>query len=317
MQNNAAAPLFALAAFGLYATHDVVIKYLGGVYSPVQTIFFSTLMSFPLVTLMLIRDATPGTLIPVHPWWSALRMVAAVFAAFLAFYAFSVLPLAQTYVLLFAMPLIVTLLSIPILGEHVGPHRLGAVVVGLIGVVVVMRPGLEPLSLGHLAGLSAAFFSALTSTIVRKIGSAERTVVLMLYPMTGNLVVMGALLGWVYEPMPALHLGATALIALFGFVAGLLIIAAYRRADAAVIAPMQYSQILWASAYGLLFFDETLDAYTLAGAGLIIASGLYIVLREHRLGRGSTTPVLRSRSRGPTAVSFRSSPFLRRGKPDQ
>ena len=130
---NLAGPLYALLAFALYATHDVIIKFLGGTYSPFQLIFFSTLFSFPLVTFMLMKDATAGHLRPVHPWWTALRTVLASITGFTAFYAFSVLPLAQTYVLLFASPLLITLLSIPMLGERVGIHRLGAVVVGLIG----------------------------------------------------------------------------------------------------------------------------------------------------------------------------------------
>ena len=312
MQYSPAGPLFALAAFGLYASHDVVIKYLGGFYTPVQIIFFSTLMGFPLVILMLMRDPGPGTLKPVHPWWSALRAFAAVGGFFSAFYAFSVLPLAQTYVLLFAMPLIVTLLSIPILGERVGAHRLSAVLVGFAGVLVVMRPGLEPLSLGHVAGLSAAFFSALASVIVRRIGAVERTGVLMLYPMMANILVMGGFLALVYEPMPGLHLGATAVIAALGFGAALSMIAAYRRAEAAIVAPMQYSQILWASAYGFLLFGEAIDRTTVTGAGLIIVSGLYIVLREHRLGRRSTTPVLHGRSRGFSALWLRVAPSLGR-----
>jgi drug/metabolite transporter (DMT)-like permease len=90
---------------------------------------------------MLMRDATQGTLIPVHPWWTALRTGAAILTGSSAFYAFSILPLAEVYAILFAAPLLITVLSIPILGEKVGRHRWFAVVRGLIGVLVVLRPG--------------------------------------------------------------------------------------------------------------------------------------------------------------------------------
>ncbi len=309
---NLSGPLFALLAFGIFATHDVVVKYLGGVYSPFQIIFFTTLFSFPLVTFMLMRDATEGHLIPKFPGWMALRTLSAVMAAAAAFYAFSTLPLAQVYTIIFASPLLITLLAIPVLGEKVGLHRMFAVIVGLAGVVVVLRPGSSVLELGHLAALGTAVFGALASVIVRRIGRDERTVVLMLYPMAANFVVMGALLAFVYKPMPVEHLGATAVISLLGFAGGLLLIAAYRNGDAAIVAPMQYSQILWATGYGFLLFDETVDRETLIGAGIIIASGIYIVAREARLGAKSQTPVLRTRSRGPTAASFRISPLLRR-----
>ncbi|MGR3362756.1 MAG: DMT family transporter [Maritimibacter harenae] len=308
-------PLYALAGFALFATHDAIIKYLGGTYSPFQIIFFATLFSFPLVSFMLMRDATQGNLRPVHPWWTTLRTICAVIAQFSAFYAFSVLPLAQTYVLLFATPLLITLIAIPILGEKVGIHRLGAVVVGLVGVLVVLQPrsGAE-FSIGHLAGISSAVFNSLASVIVRKIGRDERPVVLMLYPMAANFIVMGALLALVYVPMPVTHLGGLAVISALGFTAGLFMIAGYKNGDAAIVAPMQYSQIIWASLFGYIFFAESVDRPTLIGAGIIILSGLYIVFRETRRGPDSQTPVLRTRSRGATAASFRISLFLRRAK---
>lgn len=313
---NISGPLYALLAFAIFSTHDVIIKVLGGFYAPFQIIFFSTLLSFPLVTFMLMRDATEGHLIPVHPWWTALRTTAAVITGFSAFYAFSVLPLAQVYVVIFASPLLITLLSIPILGERVGIHRILAVIVGLIGVIVVLRPGSAELGLGHLAALSTAVFGALASVIVRKVGREERTVVLMLYPMAANFIVMGGLLAFVYEPMPLEHIGGLAVISLFGFIAGLLLIAAYRNGDAAIVAPMQYSQIIWATIFGYLLFDESVDPPTVIGAAIIIASGVYIVFRESRLGAKSNTPVLRTRSRASSAASFRISPLLRRMKQD-
>src|SRR6056297_1436415 len=123
MSGNAKGALLALLAFGVFSTHDVFVKILGGIYSPFQIVFFSVLLSFPLATVMLMRDAKPGTLVPVHPWWMALRTGAAVVTGVTAFYAFSVLPLAQVYAILFASPLLITLLAIPILGERVGIRR--------------------------------------------------------------------------------------------------------------------------------------------------------------------------------------------------
>lgn len=309
-------PFFALLAFAIFSTHDVIIKFLGGFYAPFQIIFFATLFSFPLVTFMLMRDPTEGHLIPVHPWWTLLRTVSAVITGFSAFYAFSVLPLAQVYVVIFASPLLITLLSIPILGERVGIHRMLAVIVGLAGVIVVLRPGSAALGLGHLAAGATAVFGALASVVVRKIGREERTAVLMLYPLAANFLVMGTLLAFVYKPMPIEHLGGIAVISLFGFIGGVLLIFAYRNGDAAIVAPMQYSQIVWATIYGYVLFDERVDSATIIGAGIIIASGVYIVFRESRLGAKSTTPVLRTRSRGPSAASFRISPLLRRIKED-
>jgi len=302
MGGNVKGALLALLAFGIFATHDVVVKYLGALYSPVQIVFFSVLLGFPLVTLMLMRDRTDGNLRPRHPWWTALRTAAAVITGLSAFYAFSELPLAQTYAILFASPLLITVLAIPILGEKVRLRRGLAVVVGLVGVMIVLRPGQTELGLGHLAALAAAICGALSSIIVRKIGSEERSVVLLLYPMMANFVVMACLLPFVYEPMPMLDLAALGFIAAFAFVATLLVILAYRAGEAVIIAPMQYSQIIWATVFGYVFFGESLDLYTVVGASVIIASGIYILLREGRSDVSENQPVLQTRSRAETGT---------------
>jgi drug/metabolite transporter (DMT)-like permease len=310
MSPNVKGALLALLAFAIFATHDVIVKVLGGIYSPFQIVFYSVLLSFPLAMMMLMRDATPGTLVPVHPWWLALRTGAAVATGVSAFYAFSVLPLAQTYAILFAAPLLITILAIPVLGETVRIHRWMAVLVGLAGVLVVLRPGQTELSLGHLAALVAAVGGALASIVVRKIGADERPVVMLLYPMMATFICMAVALPFVYRPMPIEHLGMLGIIAAFAWFAGRLVIAAYQAGEAAIIAPMQYSQIIWASIFGYLFFDEVIDGATALGAAIIIASGLYIVLRESR-GTSANTPVLRTRSRPETGILPRVSNFMR------
>lgn len=311
MSPNAKGALFALLAFGVFSTHDVIVKILGGIYSPFQIVFFSVLLSFPLAAVMMMRDAKPGTLVPVHPWWMALRTGAAVVTGVSAFYAFSVLPLAQVYAILFASPLLITVLAIPVLGEKVRLRRWLAVLVGLIGVLVVLRPGQTELTAGHLAALAAAVGGSLASIVVRKIGTEERPVVMLLYPMVVNFALMACVLPFVYKPMPIEHLGMLAIIATFAWIASRLVIAAYQNGEAAIIAPMQYSQIVWATGFGLLFFDETIDQATGIGAGIIIASGLYIVLRESRSGNSENTPVLRTRSRSETGTTPRVSLFMR------
>ncbi len=294
---NIKGALIALAAFGIYATHDVVIKYLGASYSVFQIVFFSVLFGFPVTMLLLMGEPKPETLRPKYPFWTALRSIAVVFTGATAFYAFSTLPLTQTYAIIFAMPVLITLLAIPMLGERIGIRRASAVVVGLVGVLIVLRPGAADLNLGHLSALAAAFGGALVSVILRKIGSEERSVTLMLYPMMANFIVMGALLPFVYEPMPLLDMALMALVAILALLAMWLVILAYRMADAVIVAPMQYSQILWAVFFGTMFFGEGVDQATVIGAAVIIASGVYIVLREDSRPADSQKPVLRTHGR--------------------
>ena len=302
-RSNLKGVAFALAGYAVFSTHDVVIKFLGGDYAPFQILFFSVLLSFPYATLMMMQDRSAGNLRPINPGWVAVRTMAGVVTGSSAFYAFTVLPLAQVYAFIFAAPLLITILSIPILNEKVGLHRWAAVVMGLAGVMIVLRPGAEAFTLGHIAGLTAAAGSAVVSVVTRRVGKEERAAVLMLYPMMANFVLMGAILPFVYKPMPIEHLGLLAVMSLFGFLGGLCVIGAYRNADAAIIAPMQYSQIIWGALFGYVFFLEVPDRYTGIGAGVIILAGLYVVVRESFGGRSENTPVLRTRTRPGAANS--------------
>ena len=277
--------LLALVAFGVFATHDVFVKALGGRLSPFQIIFFSVLFSFPLVTLH--ADARPARRQPAAAAsvvdGAAHRLPVSSTGAS-AFYAFSVLPLAQVYAILFASPLLITLLSIPILGERVGMYR-------------GRGRGGRPAACWSCCGRARRSWARpprgadgrrlrrhwLGRRAQDRPGRA-RARCCMLYPMMANFVVMGALLPFVYRPMPLVHLGMLRHhLACWHSSAGLLMIAAYKAGEAAIVAPMQYSQILWAAAYGLVFFDETPDGFTILGAAIIIAQRhLHRAARESR-----------------------------------
>lgn len=181
--------------------------------------------------------------------------------------------------------------------------------------MVVLRPTETDLSLGHLAAMSAAVFGALIAIIVRKVGREERMVVMLIYPIMANFIVMGVALAFVYKPMPIEHLGAVAVIALLSWIAGRFLVVAYQEGEAAIVAPMQYSQIIWASIFGWFVFNETPDRYTIIGAGIIIVSGLYIVLREATGSASENTPVLRTRSRAETGTALRISAIMRKENP--
>ena len=316
-QSNLKGAALALTAFGIYASADAIVKFVGATYSPFQNIFFSTLFGFPLVAIMLMGDEREGNLRPRKLKMTLLRSALVVLSSLCGFYAFSALPLSQAYPIFFSSPLLITLFAIPMLGEKVGLHRGIAILVGLLGVVVVLRPGQTHLGLGHLAAIGASVFFAISSILVRLTGQSERSVVIMLYPMIANFVVTGAALAFVYKPMPIEHLGLIAAMSTMGFIAGLLTIAAYRRAQAAIIAPMQYSQIIWASFYGALIFGEGHDLWTIVGTLIIIASGIYIVMRESTPTVSNTKPVTEARSRFDMGVMPRLNSLLRffDGKP--
>ncbi|MHA7773795.1 DMT family transporter [Roseibium sp. M-1] len=284
----------ALLAFALFSSHDAIIKSLGSHYSVFQIIFFSMLFAFVPMALMMLADKAVDNFRPRHPWLVLLRGGLAIIAMSCGFYAFVVLPLAEVYALLFTMPLLITALSVPLLGEKVRAQRWAAVIVGLIGVLIVLRPGVTELTLGHGAALTAAFANALSTILVRKLGGQERPAVLILYPMILSMAAMSLTLPVVYLPVDLTHLALMAAIGFLSVIAQFLTITAYKAAPAAVVAPLQYSQILWASFFGVLFFAETPDIYVGIGSSVIILSGIFVVWRESRQNVSSQTPVLKT-----------------------
>ncbi|MFN6976925.1 MAG: DMT family transporter [Gemmobacter sp.] len=295
---NARGALLALLGFAIYASHDAVIKGLGTRLATPQIVFFVNLLGLPLAILLLAADRAPGRLIPVHPGWMAVRAGGVIVSGIAGFFAFTQLPLTQVYALLFATPLLITLLAIPVLGERVGLRRGLAVLVGFCGVLIVLRPGSAAIGPGHLSALLSALAASMAAVASRRIGRDERPAVMVIWPIMGNIAVMGAVLPAVYVPVAGADLAMLAFVAACSFAALLMIVMAYRSAEAVVVAPMQYSQILWATLFGALFFAETPDPWTFLGAGVVIASGLYIVLREARGGAVSATqPVLTTAAR--------------------
>ncbi|WP_298815683.1 DMT family transporter [uncultured Roseibium sp.] len=284
----------ALLAFGVFSSHDALIKALGADYPVFQIIFFSVLFAFVPMAMMMLADKAVDNFRPRHPLLVATRAGLAIIAMSCGFYAFTALPLAEVYALLFAMPLLITALSVPLLGETVRAQRWAAVIVGLIGVLVVLRPGVTELSLGHGAALAAAFANSLSTVLVRKIGGRERPAVLILYPMILAMTAMSMTLPVVYVPVQLPDLAMMAAVGFLSVIAQFFMISAYKAAPAAVVAPLQYSQILWATMFGMLFFAETPDIYVGIGSSIIILSGIFVVWRESRENVSDKTPVLKS-----------------------
>lgn len=274
--------LCGLGAFGLYALYDMKIKFLGADYSPVQILFYAGLFVLPMYLVQLRLDPAGGSLWPVLPRWTAARSAVVLVSGVLGAYGFSVLPLAECYAIFFLMPVLIALLAIPVLGERLDWPRGLAILAGFVGVLIVLRPGQSPLLPAHFAMLAAATLGALNYIIVRRISGVERPGVLLLYPTLLQFIALAPVLPFVWQPMPPAHLGLTALMGLELFIGGFLVVAAYRQAPVAVVAPMQYSQIFWAVILGALVFGEAIDAPTWAGIGVIVAAGLFILSRASR-----------------------------------
>jgi drug/metabolite transporter (DMT)-like permease len=272
--------LLGLAGFGLFSMADVTIKFLGGTYNPVQIVAFASLFTLPLIGLLWLKKPVP--LRPVHPWLMAIRTAALIGNALLVTYAFTALPLAQAYAIFFTLPLVLTLMAWPVLGDRVDAVGAIAVVLGLVGVIVALNPGRVEFGIGHLAAILGMLLAAVHYLIVRRTGGVESSVSMLLYPVLGQTVVAFLILPSRYVPMPLADLATVASISVTGMAGTLLMFAAYRAAPPVVVAPTQYSQIAWAAMFGVLIFSEPMTPGTAIGMAIIAAAGMLVVARQGR-----------------------------------
>ena len=212
--------------------------------------------------------------------WHLLRTVLACGAMFGFFYGLSKMPLVNALTLGFTAPLMVTALSVPFLGEHVGWRRWAAVIVGFIGTLIILRPGSGDFSLASVAILIAAFCYACQAITARYL-TTESMLSLSVYVVVGPLLVASILIdgadwltpdtkGWVLF----VAAGACSVIAWVGYING------YRGSSPAILAPFEYAALIGGAIAGYLIWDEIPDRWVLVGATIIITSGLYVVYRE-------------------------------------
>lgn len=271
---------FALAAFTIFSCADAGVKWLTATHSIFQIIFMSTLFAFIPVAGLVMREGGLAALRPRHPWLVSARAFLLAIDMIFVFYTFSRLPLADAYTVLFTTPMLVTALSVPLLGEHVGWRRWSAVAVGFGGVLVVLRPGFAELNLGHVAALSSSLLFALSLIVARRIGNSETGSTMLVSMMVALLIVSGPFLPSVYVSSSLTDLALLALLGLLMGLGHLGLIHAVRLAPSNIVAPFHYTQIVWAVIFGLLLFGDRPTAWVIAGSTIIIASGLYILWRE-------------------------------------
>lgn len=280
--------LLSLLGFLAYSIHDALVKYLKD-YSVFQIIFFAMLFGYVPFSIVRIVDNQPKSLTPNKLPLMLARAFLIVASLIFAFLALSMLPLVQVYVILFCAPLIITLLAIKFLGEKVQLFRWVAIFIGLVGIIIVLRPTVDSISLGHLYAFASAFCGACSAVIARKIGGSENTATMILFPLLSNIIVSGIAMIFVYVPMSLLDLSLMFLIGILGLAGQYFVLQGYRMAPAAYIAPMQYSQIIWAMLFGFLFFNESIDRWVIFGSCLTVFSGVMIVWREATKSKNKPT----------------------------
>ncbi|UFN50451.1 DMT family transporter [Roseomonas sp. OT10] len=289
--------VLALLAYAFFAVSDASVKLLHGGLDPFQVSFIGALLGFSVLPFIHGRGMPWRSLLATRRrgLW-LLRGLMAALGSVCSVTAFTRLPMAEAFALLFLLPTFVTILSVLFLKEQVGWRRWSAVIVGFAGVLIVLRPGFRELTLGHVAAIIGGFAGAVTVVLMRALGRTESRASLYLSGLLGILAVCGALmlpnLAWPSAMQWVWLLGYGLLAA----VAGVLIQAASAAAPVSLTAPTQYSQMLWAIGFGYWVFGDRLDVWTFAGAAVIVGSGLFTLARERarRSPGGGGAPPVRS-----------------------
>ena len=262
------------------------VKLLGSGYSPFQVLLmrygFGLALSLPL-----LWRAGPTLWQTDRPFSHLIRACYGIASTFTMFYAVTRMPIATVTAISFAMPLFLTVLSVPLLGETVGWRRALAAIIGFTGVLVIVNPGGD-LNLIALVALVGAFFYAMAVVSIRQLSRHEPANRIFFLYALANILVTGLAMPWVWVTPSLDDWLLFLLIGALGATAQYAFLIAYRNAPAMVLAPFDYSQILFALGIGYFAWAETPAPQSFVGGGIIIASGLFIWWRERRLARQAT-----------------------------
>jgi drug/metabolite transporter (DMT)-like permease len=283
--------LLMAASLAIFAVLDASAKYVMQSLPPPVAVFFRYFVALVLSAVLLLQQGGPSLFITRRFGLHFLRGAMLLTSTLFNFIAISKLQLAQTAAISFTIPLWVCALSIPFLGEHVGPRRWAAVIVGFLGVLVIMRPGTSGFHWAMLLSTGAALGGAIYNIATRKVGGSDRAETSLFYVcLVGSLGAALPLFSHWQTPQGFewLLLG---LMGLCGCVGHWLLIEAHRLTPASVLAPFVYTQIIWMILLGFIVFGDVPDGWTLLGGAIVIASGLYVYARERSLGRPATVAV--------------------------
>jgi drug/metabolite transporter (DMT)-like permease len=277
------------AALLCFSFLDATAKWLTPRIGMLETTWVRYMSSFALVSLFLNPWVQPGITVTKKPWMQATRSLLLFASTFLNFLALEHLQLTQTMSIMFLTPLVVALLSGPLLGEWVGARRMLAIGVGFIGVLIVTRPGLGAVHPAALYSLAGMFCYASFSILTRILSAHDSSATTMFYSGLGGLLILSPVIPFYWKtPQSPDVIVFMVLIGAFGAIGHWLMILAYRRAPAPVLSPFIYSQIIWMMLLGYGIFGDVPDRWTVSGAVVVIASGLYLLHRERVTGRVPT-----------------------------
>lgn len=282
-----------IGAIALFTVMFALVKALSDTIPAGQAVFFRSAFAIPVLFAWLLMQGELSGAVSVkskraHVW----RGFVGTAAMGLNFTAAGFLPLPEITAIGFTTPLLIVVFASIMLGERVGVYRISAVLVGLIGVLIIVEPRLtlgemgaaqDAMMLGVILAITAAACAALAQIQIRKMVQVERTSAIIFYfCITASVFSLSTVGTWVWPSPPQFLI--LILIGILGGVGQIMLTKAYRYAPASVIAPFDYTAMIFALGIGYFAFTELPSAQMILGAGIVIAAGVFVILREARLG---------------------------------
>jgi drug/metabolite transporter (DMT)-like permease len=278
----------ALISILMFCTMDATVKWLGATYPVQQIMFFRCSVAFIPILFILHRAGGIANLRTRRPWLHLVRSIVGIMAMSCAFYGFTVMPLADASAIFYTVPLVAVAFSVPILGEKVGIRRWLATIIGLIGVLIIIRPGGNVFSFGGIIMLAATIFVGLTTNIIRMLNATDPAVTITFYfTLTGTVVsaLASFYLGWITPDLK--DAGLLICVGLLGGIAQYALTLSFRYSEVGIIAPFKYLSIVIGGVIGFVIWSEVPDRATLVGITIILSCGIYSMHRETKLARES------------------------------
>jgi drug/metabolite transporter (DMT)-like permease len=263
-----------------FAGLDTSAKWLSHSTDPLLGVWARYVSSVVLVSLVVNPWSVPGLARTRRPWMQAGRSVLLLLSTACNFFALQYLQVAQTTSIMFAAPLLVALAAGPLLGEWIGPRRLAAIGVGFVGVLIITRPGFGGMHPAALLSVFGTACYALYAISTRVLAGSDSSATTLFYSGLAGVVLVTPFVPFVWSTPSLLVALMMAATGVFGAVGHWLLILAHARAPAPVLAPFLYTQLIWVVILGYLVFGDLPDYWTLIGASVVIASGMYLLYRE-------------------------------------
>ena len=271
--------LLALLSYAVYAWADAIIKGLGHSLSIYEIgVAYTVISLIPMLLAKPAHERLRDTFSFHHRWLMPAIMLLRVTSSVSVTYAFVAIPLAEAYCIIFLIPVFIAILSVVVLKEHVGVERWLLILVSFAGVLLVVRPGFRALEPGHVAALICAGADAGAAVLTRLVSRDERRISLFVAPTLCSMALYSVMLAIAGFKVPSLvELAMLVACGLCCGVAYVLYVTAFATARASRVAPMLYSQIIWALVLGAAFFNEVPDALALVGLAVIVVAGVWTV----------------------------------------